>query len=76
MIVKVSSRAPDRDPKDQQIADMQAKLQKQRNEIGRLTRVVAALESDKRSLRFDLHKANARIEQMKAATIHGGNDGN
>ena len=75
MIVKVSSRAPDRDPKDQQIADMQAKLQKQRNEIGRLTRVVAALESDKRALRFDLHKATARIEQMKAASTEGGNHG-
>lgn len=75
MIVKVSTGAEKRDPKGQLVADLQAKLQKQRNEIGRLTRVVAALESDKRALRFDLHKANARIEQLKASSTEGGNHG-
>lgn len=68
--IKASLAGPT-DPKDRLIADMQAKMQKQRNEIGRLTRVVAALESDKRALRFDLHKANVRIEQMKAAIAEG-----
>jgi len=75
MTINKVSRAGISDPKDQLIADLQSKLQKQRNEIGRLTRVVAALEGDKRDLRFDLHKANARIEQMKASSTEGGDHG-
>lgn len=72
MTVNKVSRAGPSDPKDQLIADLQSKLQKQRNEIGRLTRVVAALEGDKRDLRFDLHKANARIAQLTEGINEGG----
>jgi chromosome segregation ATPase len=70
-VVKASPARPS-DPKDRLIGDLQAKLQKQRNEIGRLTRVVAALESDKRALRFDLHKAQARITQLTETIKEGG----
>ena len=48
-----------------QISDLQAKLQKQRNEIGRLTHQVEALNADKRALRMDLTKAQVRAEQMR-----------
>lgn len=72
MTINKISRASPSDPKDQLIADLQSKLQKQRNEIGRLTRVVAALESDKRGMRFDLHKANARIAQIIEGINEGG----
>lgn len=54
-----------------QIADLQAKLQKQRNEIGRLTKEAEALRADKAALRFDLHKAKARADQL-AAVAKGG----
>ncbi|CAB4121839.1 hypothetical protein UFOVP16_13 [uncultured Caudovirales phage] len=52
-------------PQDPRVPDLQAKIQKQRNEIGRLTHQVAALEGDKRDLRFDLFKAQARSAQVK-----------
>lgn len=71
MIGKASAARPS-DPKDRLIADLQSKLQKQKNEIGRLTRVVATLEADKRDLRFDLHKARARIEQLTETIKEGG----
>ena len=49
-----------------QIADMQGKAVKQRQEIARLTRQVEQLQADKAALRFDLTKAEARIAQMEA----------
>lgn len=54
-----------------QVADLQGKLQKQRNEIGRITKQMEALTADKASLRFDLHKAKARADQLDAV-IKGG----
>lgn len=53
------------------IADMQAKQQRQRNEIGRLERLVAQLQADKAALRHDLTKAKTRADQL-AAIIQGG----
>ena len=49
-----------------QIADMQGKAVKQRQEIARLMRQVEQLQADKAGLRFDLTKAKARIAQMEA----------
>lgn len=49
-----------------QPAALQSKLQKQRNEIGRLTHQVDALNADKLALRMDLTKAQVRAEQMRA----------
>lgn len=46
-----------------QIAEMQAKLQKQKNEIGRLTRLTASLNQEKKDLLFDLNKLRFRMEQ-------------
>lgn len=43
-----------------QIADMQSKALKQRQEIARLTRQNEALAADKADLRHDLYKAEAR----------------
>lgn len=54
-----------------QIADMQSKMQKQRNEIGRLTREAEQLRADKATLRFDLHKARARADQLDAVAKGG-----
>lgn len=54
-----------------QIADMQAKQQKQRNEIGRLKRLAAQLQADKAALRHDLTKAKTSADQL-AAIIQGG----
>lgn len=54
-----------------QIADLQAKQQKQRNEIGRLQKAVEDLEADKRNLKADLVMARKRAEQL-AAIIQGG----
>lgn len=51
---------------DAMIGVLQSKIQKQRNEIGRLMLRVAQLEADKSALRFDLHKARAAIEQARA----------
>lgn len=50
----------------QQIADLQAKLQKQRNELARHDRRIKELEADKANLRFDLTKAKARADQLAA----------
>lgn len=46
-----------------QIAEMQAKLQKQKNEVGRLTRLTASLNQEKKDLLFDLNKLRFRVEQ-------------
>lgn len=54
-----------------QIADLQAKLQKQRQEVARLTREAETLKADKAALRFDLNKARARADQL-AAGANGG----
>lgn len=42
---------------------MQAKLQKQKNEVGRLTRLTASLRQEKTDLLFDLNKLRFRVEQ-------------
>lgn len=49
-----------------QIADQQAKLQKQKNEIARQDKRIKELEADKANLRFDLAKAKARADQLAA----------
>ena len=72
MTINKVSRANPSDPKVQRIAGLQSKLQKQKNEIGRLTRQVEALKADKRDLRFDLHKARARIAQITEGINEGG----
>lgn len=49
-----------------QVAGLQGKNNRQRQEIARLTRQVEQLQSDKSGLLFDLSKAKARIAQMEA----------
>lgn len=46
------------------VAHLQAKIEKQRQELRRLQRQIETLTAEKAALRFDLHKANARIAQM------------
>lgn len=52
---------------DPQIAALQRKLEKQRQEIARLTRVIEDRDRVARDLRHDLFKAQARIKQMEKA---------
>lgn len=49
-----------------QVAGLQGKNNRQRQEIARLTRQVEQLQSDKSGLSFDLNKMKARIAQMEA----------
>lgn len=53
---------------------IQAKADKQRQEIGRLTREVEQLKADKAALRFDIAKAKAgeRLAREAAAEALGG----
>lgn len=50
-----------------QQSEAQSKAQKQRNEIGRLTKAVEDLKAEKADLHFKLVKAEKRIEQMQEA---------
>ena len=54
-----------------QIADLQGKIVKQRQEVARLTADNEKLRADKAGLRFDLEKAKKRADQL-AAIVHGG----
>lgn len=54
-----------------QIADLQGKIVKQRQEIARLTDDNEKLRADKAGLRFDLEKAKTRADQL-AAIVKGG----
>ena len=46
------------------IAALQAKIEKQRQELARQQRRIESLQAEKSALRFDLHKANARVTQI------------
>lgn len=48
------------------VNELRSKLQKQRNEIGRLTRLTATLHKDKTDLLFDLNKLRKENEQLRA----------
>jgi len=49
------------------IAALQAKVQKQKNEVARLSKLVAQLEADKRNLTFDINKLRKGIELREGA---------
>ena len=50
-----------------QVADLQSKNNRQRQEIARLTRQIEQLQSDKSGLLFDLNKAKAKIALLERA---------
>lgn len=54
-----------------QLADLQGKIVKQRQEIARLTSDNEKLRADKAGLRFDLEKAKKRADQLAAIVKEG-----
>lgn len=54
-------------PRDSLVASLQAKVQKQTDEIKRLHRMLDQLRIDKKELAFDLRKCRVHIEQLTEA---------